>query len=388
VIDVSNPANPTITGSAVLTDCTAFSQSVSSVKVFGNYAYVGEECGREGRLQIIDVYDPANPSVAASVDTSGWAKGVYVAGNYAYVTGGEGLQVIDVSDPENPNIVGSVDTPGTADDVYVSGNYAYVADGGSGLRVIDVSDPQNPAIVGSVDTPGGAGDVYVSGNYAYVTGDGLQVIDVSDPTNPTILGSAKKGQGDVCVSGNYAYVAGGGSGLQVIDVSEPTTPTIVGSLDTPGCARGVYVSGNYAYVADAYLGLQILRTFDPCTNVTLVDSTTLTATVPAGLPLGTHNLHVVNPSGEGAILHNSFTVTEEIPTTIIIDGCDTGVADEVLSDGSTISDRITDCAAGARNHGKFVSCVAHLTNYLKKGGIINGREKDKIQSCSARAGIP
>ena len=43
--------------------------------------------------------------------------------------GGSGLQVIDVSDPENPTIVGSADTPGWAAGVYVSGNYAYVADG-------------------------------------------------------------------------------------------------------------------------------------------------------------------------------------------------------------------------------------------------------------------
>lgn len=73
---------------------------------------------------------------------------------------------------------------------------------------------------------------------------------------------------------------------------------------------------------------------------------------------------------------------------VIIDGCHTGVADQVLDDGSTISDRISECAAGARNHGKFVSCVSKLTNNLKKTGIITGKEKGAIQRCAAQADIP
>jgi hypothetical protein len=42
---------------------------------------------------------------------------------------GAGLRVIDVSNPSNPREVGFFDTPGYAYGVYVSGNYAYVADG-------------------------------------------------------------------------------------------------------------------------------------------------------------------------------------------------------------------------------------------------------------------
>jgi len=72
---------------------------------------------------------------------------------------------------------------------------------------------------------------------------------------------------------------------------------------------------------------------------------------------------------------------------IIIDGCDTGVEDQVLN-GLSISEKIVRCGEGARNHGKFVSCVAHLTNDLKKAGIINGKEKGAIQSCAAQADIP
>ena len=73
---------------------------------------------------------------------------------------------------------------------------------------------------------------------------------------------------------------------------------------------------------------------------------------------------------------------------VIIDGCDTGVTDQGLDGGSTISDKIAECAAGAGNHGQFTSCVAHLTNDLKRAGIITGQEKGAIESCAAQADIP
>lgn len=74
--------------------------------------------------------------------------------------------------------------------------------------------------------------------------------------------------------------------------------------------------------------------------------------------------------------------------TVVIDGCDSGVANPVFGNGCTISDLVADCAAGAANHGAFVSCVAHLTDQLKKEGVISGSGKGAIQSCAARANVP
>jgi hypothetical protein len=348
VIDISDPANPnpTIVGSA---DTPG---SAGDVDVLDNYAYVAD-----GDLQVIDMSDPTNPIIVGSVDLGDGGR-VQVSGNYAYVAGDQSLQVIDISDPTNPiflrsvdiydevgdffilenyayvtvgiickwgcedqsflwvmdisdpstdpPLVGSVETGGGA--VYVSGNYAYVG----GLQVIDITDPTNPTIVGYVDMECNPQDVYVSGNYAYMASgeQGLQVVNISDPTNPTIVGSVNTPDDPrgVYVSGNYAYVVGWGSGLQVVDITDPANPTIVGSVDTPVGSRGVHVSGNYAYVAGGWFGLQVLRAFEPCVNVALIDPTKITATVPAGLPEGTHNLHVVNPNGEAAILNNAFTV--------------------------------------------------------------------------------
>src|SRR5262245_56796789 len=76
------------------------------------------------------------------------------------------------------------------------------------------------------------------------------------------------------------------------------------------------------------------------------------------------------------------------PDTVVIDGCNTGVPDTSLPSGSTISDLIAACAEGVSNHGQFVSCVAHVTNDLKKAGTITGQQKGAIQSCAERADIP
>ncbi len=88
--------------------------------------------------------------------------------------------------------------------------------------------------------------------------------------------------------------------------------------------------------------------------------------------------------------YGGYLVEWDVDATVIIDGCDTGVANAVVDETTlcTISDLIAECAAGATNHGDFVSCVAKLTNSLRKAGVITGAEKGLIQSCAAQAAIP
>lgn len=68
--------------------------------------------------------------------------------------------------------------------------------------------------------------------------------------------------------------------------------------------------------------------------------------------------------------------------------CSTRTADTQLSNGAMLSDQARvwyrDCAAGARNHGAFVSCVAHVTNRAVAGGLITGAQKGAVQQCAAQ----
>lgn len=74
--------------------------------------------------------------------------------------------------------------------------------------------------------------------------------------------------------------------------------------------------------------------------------------------------------------------------TVVIDGCDSGVANPLFPSGCTISDLVANCAVGAKNHGQFVSCVSRTTNGLKRSKVISGAQKGAIQSCAAQSDIP
>lgn len=242
------------------------------VYIAGDYAYVA--VGDYG-LAIIDISDPTNPGTPVYKDTSGEAQSVFVEGNYAFVADlGSGLAIIDISNPLSPGSIYYEPTTGFANDVYVSGDYAYVATGSSGLAVISISDPTNPGPTIYLDTPGNSNGIYVDGNYAYTSelssfqaNNGLRSYDISDPTNPTFADHRETFTywvRSVYVAGDYVYVAAGPMDLAVIDISDPI------NLGQPKYANGpgavcydVYVSGDYAYFAVDTNGMAIIDISDP-----------------------------------------------------------------------------------------------------------------------------
>ncbi len=247
MIDVSNPARPSVVGSV------SMEYQLSSVAVSGRYAYVANL--NSSTLQVIDVSNPTSPWVVGSVGTGDYINSVAVSGRYAYVANyySNALLVIDVSNPASPSVVGSVGTGSNPSSVAVTGRYAYVVnDESNTLQVIDVSNPAAPSVVGSVLTGGEPYSVAVSGRYAYVGNLGfftLQVIDVSDPASPSIVGSVLAGgePWSIAVSGRYAYVANPGSyTLQVIDVTGMETT----AMDAHSLEAGTLQVRGSAFVGD------------------------------------------------------------------------------------------------------------------------------------------
>jgi hypothetical protein len=83
-----------------------------------------------------------------------------------------------------------------------------------------------------------------------------------------------------------------------------------------------------------------------------------------------------------------FTVVGE---DLVVGACTISGLDTILPTGCSLTELLTDefadCAATAKNHGKYVSCVSHATNALKKQKFITGAQKGKIQSCAAQSDI-
>lgn len=95
--------------------------------------------------------------------------------------------------------------------------------------------------------------------------------------------------------------------------------------------------------------------------------------------LGWFSDHDGVPDGSDACLGSDPAAT------VVIAGCDSGVANTVFADGCRVSDQVDACLDGAGNHGGFVSCVAALGNRLRDAGLASGGERGALQSCAARA---
>lgn len=234
----------------------------NGVAVDGDFAYVA--AGTAG-LHVVDVSNLNAPVLAATVNTPGNANDVRVAAGYAYVAdGASGLQIVDVNNPLAPVLIAGFDTPGTATDVAVLNGRAYVADGVAGLRVIDVSLPVAPLAVGAVDTPGNARGVDAVDDFAVVADahGGVHIVSVANPASPVIRGSAHmransvSRAADVVVRDRFAYVADGSDaalgGLRVVDFRNPLTPVVVGSTSNQFGLVSVALDERFALTADYF----------------------------------------------------------------------------------------------------------------------------------------
>ncbi len=305
IIDVSDPALPTMVGS--------YTGLTYDVSVNETHAYVLKEFKDE--FSIINISNPTSLAIEGSCDFSYHAQENYVSGDYSYVAAGDdGLIIVNISNPMSPEIVGICDTIYDASDVFVIDNYAYVADGRNGLITIDVGDPAKPTLVSSYESLYSSGllSIDISGNYAYsadknygfvvfdignpispefagkcdtvvnlwnvgaygdyaytTTGaDGFVVIDISDSTYPKIADSSYSGvsgYNHFAISNEYVYVADGPEYVSVIDISNPFNTTYAGRLETRGTAYDIAVSDKYAYVV-ASSGLLVFDISNPLTS--------------------------------------------------------------------------------------------------------------------------
>ncbi len=97
---------------------------------------------------------------------------------------------------------------------------------------------------------------------------------------------------------------------------------------------------------------------------------------------------VPDSDGDGIPDDEDCCPNSDLSPTVVIDGCDSGVENVLLSCGCTISDLVAGCAADAANHGDFVSSVVQLGLDLRADGVIAANEASAIVVCAAQAAIP
>ncbi|MFB3908221.1 MAG: FlgD immunoglobulin-like domain containing protein [Candidatus Eisenbacteria bacterium] len=302
-VDITDPENPVTTAALVLPGvCEGL-----AVDATGEHAYLA--CGQAGGLQSVRISESSPLEVLGSVAIPSVAEAVALYGNYACVAAlYDGLQVVDVSNPASPTLIGSLDTPVEAWGVTTHGSNAYVCDNysveiyelgeeprnvesipivedidatdialdgstaivvgqSSGMNVYDVADPLHPVVIGSCGIPGSCVGLDLQGDYAYTSSwsGEVAVVDVRDPHAPFVVGvdSLETSACDIDVVGSYAFLAA--RRFAVFDVSNPADPELVANIPTSAesRARKGIVSGDYAYVADEAAGLVVIDVSSP-----------------------------------------------------------------------------------------------------------------------------
>jgi hypothetical protein len=215
-------------------------------------------------LRIVDATTPSDIKRRGTVGIDG-ARDVTLLGDYAYVTGADGITVVDVTDPDRPEITAAMPMLGVADDVALLGDSAFVATGDGGVAIVDLARPSEPRLTSRQHLTFPAERIDLEPGRAYVAGPmeqgsgsgavmGLAIVDVSLEASPTLrsLIAVPGSPNDLAVADGVVYVAGGRTGVTAFDATDPTHPrTIAGSGVSTDAAEEVLATAGLLYLVEA-----------------------------------------------------------------------------------------------------------------------------------------
>ncbi|HJU40768.1 MAG TPA: hypothetical protein VJ724_14455 [Tahibacter sp.] len=190
IADVTNARAPTELGYFEFPFAT-------SIAANGNYAYVGTSTNG-GILAVLDVSNPATPTVVGTYTSQPPIDDKYMRfalhGDLLFIadqpmggTEGAGLRILSVANPAQPVDVALFGDCGAANDVALNpaGTLAVVACHDK-TWLVDVSTPATPVALGSYD--GDAYAVAIHGERIYVgRATGVDEVDISNRAAPTLV---------------------------------------------------------------------------------------------------------------------------------------------------------------------------------------------------------
>lgn len=197
-IDITNPAEPSISGSLNLTG------SSRDVKIYGNYVLVVSSADTQ-ELQIVDLTNPSSPRLAGNLDLAGNqdVRAVAVEGTTVFLGRNQGSQpeiyAVSLAAPQNPTILSTLQLAGNVSKLELNqaGDYLFAASSANNqeIVVISVSDPGHLSIVGSLDVPGSADGTALAAFSHYVilgrANGSVLAIDVSLPSALKVISGAR-----------------------------------------------------------------------------------------------------------------------------------------------------------------------------------------------------
>ncbi|HEY6943292.1 hypothetical protein, partial [Dokdonella sp.] len=252
-VDVSDPAAPSVEGSAVLDGGSVLRAVLTDGYAIG----VGND------LLVYDTHDGANITqvYATPIDQ---ATGAIRLGDVLYLVGDSGIQVWDFTTPNAPSLIRTVAAPTFApDQAAVTPFGPLVLTHTDRAVLLDTADPLQPAIEAQFTVPVGV-SVHAAGfdgTHAYFAeeGYGLGVADGAtlapigryDAELPPFL--AARDMEDISVDGGRAYLAAWGYGVLIADLADAAAPGELGRFEFP-YASAIEAHGDRVYVASTTNG--------------------------------------------------------------------------------------------------------------------------------------
>ncbi len=259
VVDVANPANPTLkkdinTGEGLV---------VLSIR--GNYAYAAHN-DDENQIQIINISDESNPVLIKSFSfqsNNKEGKSIYSLGGFVYagskISSGKEFQIFDVSDPSNPVFKSSVEINADVNDIYVLNDRAYLATARDDAEILifDVSNPASPSQIGVFNNSSSSDGLSVfalSDSLAFAgIGGNFVILNTQDLGNITVRSSYAAGGNvnDLYAREHLAFLGTSDSNkeFQIVNISDLDNAIFYSSYNFPQVAMGVDYLNNVIYVS-------------------------------------------------------------------------------------------------------------------------------------------
>ena len=215
---------------------------------------------------LIDVSDPANPTVMFLTDLGFSPNAIAMSDDYAFFgdMAGNRIEVWDIDPPASSFKVGEFNTSSYIYSMKESNGYLYIATD-RGVEIFDSANPHSPAVVAVL------GDdlcynLETFNNRLFMlmrSGSNLDLFatDISDPSEPAVFGSVRVGdflydlRPDLAFSHGYVCVSRYGIGIDCFDVQPPESPSHVWFVEENECYN-IDIYENTLYAACGYNDLR------------------------------------------------------------------------------------------------------------------------------------
>jgi hypothetical protein len=276
--------------------------------VYGNYLYLSNGFGN---TQIVDVSNPASPSVIGIFEI-GRVRAVENATARLLTAGGSWMRLYSLTTPSNPMLTTEYSVPAPRAAIR-SGNKVYTAEE-IGIGVYDITSPSAPVREQTRTVRLDCGDiaqvdedtfaVVHKGNISFVrfTGSGsttiwtnnptpeqagwvqdrvriggavlafacspmtnsVRLVDISDPSNPQVKSDIMfVSKFDLWMGYLYSASGSGTNNFKVYSLSDPSNPAQVAALTIPFFVSDIAVGGGYAVVTGSSGELALVNVSAP-----------------------------------------------------------------------------------------------------------------------------